>query len=181
MRIVDRLAVPTFILAGGLVYLAEQLNLPILTPIAIGVLGVFAMLLGAGTMIEGRFQLFDRLWSRREQYSGLPARLLGLAIFFFGLLIVSFAGWEALSPGAAGRFLSELAATERGLGLLLIVFGFFMALFGIARLVAGSAHPVEQRRPLTDLGFRLGGLVTLAAGIALVLAGLWIAFMGLPG
>lgn len=173
MRIVDKLAVPVILIAGGLVYLAERINMPILTLLAMGIFGVFAILLGAGTIIQGRIQMFDRLYSRREHYSGLPARLLGLVILLFGVGIVAYVVMEWMRPGEAGTFLSGLVDSNRGRSILLFIFGFFTLLFGLVRLVAGSAHSKEERRFLTDLWFRFQGLIGTVVGILLLAVGVW--------
>ncbi len=173
MRIVDKLAVPVILIAGGLVYLAERINMPILTLLTMGIFGVFAILLGAGTMIQGRIQMFDRLYSRREHYSGLPARLLGLVILLFGVGIVVYVVMEWMRPGEAGTLLSGLVDSNRGWSILLFTFGFFTLLFGLVRLIVGSAHSREERRLLTDLWFRFQGLVGTVVGILLLAAGVW--------
>ena len=173
MRIVDKLAIPIILIAGGLVFLAERINLPGLTLLAMVLFGVFAILLGVGTLIQGRIQMFDRLYSRREHYSGLPARLLGLVILLFGVGIVAYVAMEWIQPGVAEDFLAGLVNSDRGWSILLFFFGFFTLLFGLVRLIAGSAHSKEERRLLTDLWFRFQGLVGTVVGILLLTAGVW--------
>lgn len=173
MRIVDKLAVPVIMIAGGLVFLAERINMPSLTLLAMVLFGVFAILLGVGTLIQGRIHMFDRLYSRREYYSGLPARLLGLIILLFGAGVVAYAAMEWLQPGVAGKTLSGLVSSNLGWSILLFAFGFFTLLFGLIRLITGSAHSREERRFLTDLWFRFQGLVGTAVGILLLAAGVW--------
>lgn len=174
MRLVEKLAVPAIVIAGGMVYLAEQFEMPFLIPVAVAILGIFAVLLGADTMIHGRIQLFDRLYSRRETYSGLPARLLGVIIFLFGTGLILYAVWEWLVPGRVGDFLAEIVKTQRGLGVFLAILGFFTALFGLIRLISGSAHNPEVRSAWVDLGFRVQGLFGLIVGILLLIAGGWL-------
>lgn len=173
MRIIDKLAVPVILIAGGLFYLAEKMNMPALTLLALGIFGAFAILLGAGTIAQGRIQMFDRLYSRREHYSGLTARLLGLVILLFGVGIVAYVVMEWTQPGEAGKYLVGLVGTNRGWSILLFVFGFFTLLFGLVRLIAGSAHSKEERRVLTDLWFRFQGLIGTIVGILLLAAGAW--------
>lgn len=176
MRLVDKAVIPVFLLAGGMVYLSEQFDMPFLISIAIALLGIFALLLGADTFIQGRIQLFDRLYSRREQYSGLSARLLGVIIFLFGAGLLLYSGWDWVQPGKAGEFLAGLIESNRGWGVLLIVFGFFTLLFGVIRLISGSAHTPEQRSAWVDFGFRIQGLIGSVIGILLLLAGGWLYF-----
>lgn len=176
MRIVDKLAVPLIFIAGGMVYLAEKFELPFLTIQAIAIFGAFALLLGADTIIQGRLQLFDRLYTRKENYLGLSARLLGVIIFLFGVGILLYTISEWTQPGKANEFLKALVETDHGWGVLLVTFGFFTLLFGIVRLISGSAHSPEQRSQLVDLGFRFLGLMGTFVGIVLLTAGLWLLF-----
>lgn len=148
--------------------------MPFLVPLAIAIFGAFALTLGADTFVQGRIQLFDRLYSRRENYSGLSARLLGVVIFLFGAGLLLFALWDWLTPGDAGEVLGEFVMSQRGLGVFLMVFGFFTLLFGLIRLISGSAHSPEERNAWVDLGFRLRGLITIIVGILLFIAGGWL-------
>lgn len=176
MHIADKLAVPVIITAGGMVYLAGQFNLPYLIPLALGGFGLFALLLGMETFIHGKIQLLDRRYSRRENYSGLPARLLGAMIFLFGVGILTYTAWDWIQPGKAGDFLAGLVETNHGRGILLVTFGFFTLLFGLIRLIAGSAHNKEQRQAWVDLGFRMQGLIGFIVGGLLMAAGAWLIF-----
>lgn len=175
-RLVDRLAVPVIVVAGGLAYLAEKFALPGMIPIAIAFLGAFALLLGVDTVIHGRIQLFDRLYSRREHYSGLSARLLGSILSIFGAGLILYAASEWLQPGEAGPFLEGLVRTDRGWGILLITFGFFALLFGLIRVISGSAHGPEQHSAWVDIGFRIQGLVGCVVGALLLFGGVWPSF-----
>lgn len=177
MSIAEKLAVPAILIAGGMVYLAEQFNMPQLTPIALGIFGLFALILGAETLIQGKIQLLNRLYSRREHYAGLSARLLGAIIFLFGAGIVAYTAWNWIQPGRAGDFLTGLVGSNRGRGILLITFGFFTLLFGLIRMIAGSAHSKEERQALVDVGFRMRGLVNFIVGILFIAIGAWLIFM----
>ena len=176
MRLIDKISILVMLIAGGLVYLAEQFEVHRLIPIAIGLFGLFAFSLGVDTFMQGKIQMFDRLYSRSEYYSGAPARLLAIIIFLFGVGLTSYAVWEWVQPGAAGAYLAGLVGSARGWGILLLIFGIFMTLFGILRLVTGSAWKKDEQQPLVDFGFRLRGLISLALGILLILGGLWLFF-----
>ena len=176
MRIVEKLAVPVFFIAGGTAYLADELNMPFLLPIALSIFGLFAAALGAGTLIQGRIQLFDRVYSRREKYSGLSARLLGLIVLLFGLGILLYTIVDWTNPGMANAFLVSLVDSKGGRGVLCIVFGFFTFLFGVIRLISGSAHSPEQRSFWVDLGFRIRGFFGVLIGIILTMIGIWLIF-----
>jgi uncharacterized membrane protein len=69
-----------------------------------------------------------------------------------------------------------LVKSSRGWGILLITFGFFTLLFGLIRLIAGSAHRPEERSGWTDFGYRARGLVNVVVGVILLVAGVWLMF-----
>lgn len=177
LKIADKLAVPALLLAGGMVYAAEEFNLPYLIPLAMGLFGLFAVILGIETFASGRSEMFDRLYSRREHFSGVPARLFGVLIFLFGVGVALYAFFEWTQPGVAGKFLASLVQTNRGRGVLAIVFGFFTLLFGVIRLIAGSAHSKEERRVLIDINFRVWGVINLIVGMLLLGVGVWFIFL----
>ena len=177
MRIIEKLAVPIFLVAGGMAYLADEFNMPFLLPVAFSIFGLFAVALGAGTLIQGRLQLLDRLYSRREHYSGLSARLLGLIILLFGAGILLHTIVEWMNPGMANAFLVSLVDTDRGRGVLCITFGFFILLLGLIRLISGSAHSPVLRSGWVDLGFRLWGMFGVLIGILLGVVGVWWMFV----
>lgn len=176
MKIADKLAVPAIVIAGGMAYAAEEFNLPYLIPLAMGLFGLFGIILGIETFASGRIEMFNRLYSRRENFSGLPARLLGVMIFLFGAGVTLYAFLEWTNPGTAGEYLAGLVKSSRGWGILLIAFGVFTLLFGLIRLVAGSAHRPEERSAVTDFGYRARGAVNIIIGLAALAGGVWLMF-----
>ena len=157
-------------------YVAEEFNLPYLIPLAMGLFGLFAVLLGIETFASGRIEMFNRLYSRRENFSGLPARLFGVMIFLFGMGVALYAFFEWTQPGTAGEYLAGLVKSTRGWGILLIAFGVFTLLFGLIRLIAGSAHRPEGRSGLVDVGYRTRGAVNVIIGLAALAGGVWLMF-----
>ena len=176
MKITDKLAVPAIVIAGGMAYAAEEFNLPYLIPLAMGLFGLFGIILGIETFASGRIEMFNRLYSRRENFSGLPARLFGVMIFLFGAGVTLYAFLEWTNPGTAGEYLAGLVKSSRGWGILLITFGLFTLLFGLIRLVAGSAHRPEERSAVTDFGYRARRAVNIIIGLAALAGGVWLMF-----
>lgn len=174
MKLADKLAVPAIVIAGGMVYIAEEFNLPYLIPLAMGLFGLFGVILGIETFASGRIEMLNRLHSRREYFSGAPARLFGVMIFLFGIGVALFAILEWTQPGTVGRYLEGLVGSSRGWGILLITFGFFTLPFGLIRLIAGSAHRPKERSGLVDFGYRARGLVNVVVGVLLFVAGVWL-------
>lgn len=175
MKIANKLAVPAIVIAGGMVYAAEEFNLPYLVPLAMGLFGLFGIILGIETLASGRIEMLNRLHSRREYFSGVPARLFGVMIFLFGIGVTLFVFLEWINPGVAGESLAGLVESSRGWGILLITFGFFTLLFGLIRLIAGSAHRPEERSGRVDFSYRARSLVNLVIAIVLLVAGVWLA------
>lgn len=176
MKIADKLAVPVIVIAGGMVYAAEEFSLPHFIPLAMGLFGVFGIILGIETFASSRIEMFNRLYSRRENFSDLPARLFGVMIFLFGVGVTLYAFFEWTQPGTAGKYLADLVRSTRGWGILLITFGLFTLLFGLIRLIAGSAHHPEERSAVTDFGYRARGLVNITVGAFLIGLGMWLMF-----
>ena len=176
MKLSDKLAVPAILLAGGMVYIAEEFNLPYLIPLAMGLFGLFGVVLGIETFTSGKIEMFNRRHSRREHFSGASARLFGVMIFLFGIGVALYAFLEWTQPGKAGKYLAGLVGSSRGWGILLITFGFFTLLFGLIRLIAGSAHRPEERSGVVDFGYRARGLVNVIVGIVLCVVGFWTLF-----
>lgn len=174
MRLIEKTGVSVIVIAGGMLYLAEYLHLPSLIPIAIGVFGLFGVWLGVDTFIHGEIRLWNRLYSRREDYSGVTARLLGTLIFLFGAGVSLFAFLEWTQPGMAGNYLAGLVGSSRGWGILLIAFGFFTLLFGVIRLFAGSAHRPEERRGIVDFSYRVRGSFNIVVGLIALAGGVWL-------
>lgn len=175
MHLIEKAGVFVIVIAGGMVYLAEYFHLPSLIPIAIGVFGLFGVWLGLDTFIQGKIRLWNRLYSRREDYSGAPARLLGTLIFLFGTGVSLYAFLEWTQPGTAGNYLAGLVGSSRGWGILLIAFGFFTLLFGLIRLFAGSAHRPEERSGIVDFTYRMRGSVNIVVGVLMLILGAWLA------
>lgn len=176
MNIADKLGIPAFVIAGGMVYVAEEFNMPQLIPLAMGLFGSFGVLLGIETLVNGEIKMFNRLYSRRENFSGLPARLIGVMILLFGAGVTLYAFFEWTSPGTAGKYLEGLVDSSRGWGILLITFGFFTLLFGLIRLIGGSAHRPEERSGWVDFGYRARGLFNTVLGLILLAVGVWLMF-----
>jgi len=80
----------------------------------------------------------------------------------------------------AGEFLTGLVGSNRGRGTLLIAFGFFTLLFGLIRMIAGSAYIKDERQTLVDVRFRLlrmRGLVNFLVGVLLIAVGVLLIVM----
>lgn len=94
--------------------------------------------------------------------------LIGIGLFFYSL-------WRALKPEAAAAWLTSLADSPQGWALILLVSGFLISIFGLVRLIAGSAYAeARHRTALVEFSFRAGGLISMIAGGAMMAGGLWL-------
>jgi hypothetical protein len=177
LRPIEKAGVLVLVGLGALVLLSEYLGMPRLMPLALALLGLVAVFTGVDTAFRGSLTAFDRHSSRREYYTGLPAYLIAAAILLIGAALVLFSVWDFMQPGAVRSFLEGLWDTNRGRGMLLMTAGVFPFLFGLVRVLAGSAYRQDQRSKLVDFGFRLGGVAGMAVGLLLMAGGAWLAFM----
>ena len=164
------------LLSGGLAFAGEKFSLPILTNVALLGVGLLMILVGGELIITKRAEFALGGWAytqAKETFKGLAAQLWGVLFLGLGLLatLVTLVRW--IFPAAASSFWNSLQGTPAGLGLVLTGLGLAAILYGIIRLLAGSAG--------VDLG-RLTGLSNILdrmAGAVVVLVGLALAFFGL--
>jgi hypothetical protein len=173
MKIAGKLAVPAIIIAGGLVFIATEYDLPYLIPLAMAIFGIFALILGIETIITGRIEMLNRFYSRREFFSGLTAHLYGVMILLFGLGITLYTFFDWIRPGTPGKYLEGLVGSPLGWGIMLVTVGLFTIMFGLIRLIAGSAHRPGERSGTIDLGYRVRGLINILIGVILLGGGIW--------
>jgi hypothetical protein len=164
-----------FLAALGLGYAAAELHIDQLFSLAMALLAVAVIWSSLQTFHRGRLETLDRQSMRRESYSGISAYLIAGALMVIGIGLFFYSLWRALQPEAAAAWLESLADSPQGWALLLLAFGFFMFVFGLVRLIAGSAYQeTRHRTALVELSFRAGGLISMVAGAALLAGGLWL-------
>jgi hypothetical protein len=163
-----------FLAALGLGYAAGELHIDQLFSIAMALLAVAVIWSSLQTFRRGKLETLDRQSMRRESYSGISAYLIAAALMVIGIGLFFYSLWRALQPEAAAAWLDSLADSPQGWALLLLAVGFFMFVFGLVRLIAGSAYEAKHRSALLELSFRAGGLVSMIAGGALLAGGLWL-------
>lgn len=110
-----------------------------------------------------------------QWYAGLSAMLIGAAQMVIGLMIVGLTLLEIFKPGGASAFVDRLVSSTAGLASVIALVGIFMAVFGVIRILSGSATSSGTHRKLIDLGIKTGGAITAMVGFGLILLAIWLA------
>jgi hypothetical protein len=163
------------LLAGVLAFAGEQFSIPFLTNLALLCLGLMMVLIGGEFLVTKRAEFAIGGWvyiQARETFKGLAAQLWGIMFLSLGLLVILVTMAKWLVPGAAGSFWSRLQGTPTGPGLALVGLGMAACLYGLIRLLAGSAGvDLGRLTPLSNLFDRLAGAVVILLGLGLVFLG----------
>jgi hypothetical protein len=167
-----------FFLAVLLIFAAERLPLPALTPLGWVVFGVLALLVGLEVIVTQETSFF-RLWDDyvvgSEVYSGCAAQLWGLMFVLFGLGLALGALAALVRPQQAQAVLDQALEEPWGWGILIGGLGVFVTLYSLARLLAGGAATVYgfwQR--VRHVGYQVLGGVYLLISAGLVALGLML-------
>lgn len=163
------------LLAGGLAFAGQQFSVPFLTNFALLCLGLMMVLVGGEFLVTQRAEFAIGGWvyiQARETFKGLAAQLWGIMFLGLGLLVILVTLVKWVVPAAAGSFWSRLQGTPTGAGLALAGLGLAACLYGLIRLLAGSAG--------VDLGrlTSLSNLLDRITGAVVFLLGLGLAFLG---
>jgi hypothetical protein len=166
-----------FFLAVILMFAADRLGLPALRFAAVIVIGLTAVLSGIQFIIT-REAFFlpsgrDSLRRRAESYSGLAAQIWGLIFVLFGLIFIGIGVIGSANPEGGFSFVERALETATGWGVLLMVIGVFVTLYGATRVLAGGAHTsgASAWLQLRDMGYRLFGFVVVVVGLLLLAVG----------
>lgn len=162
--------------AAGLMAAADQLALPALTFAGLVLLGLCAVLSGIQVIITRQAFFLpsgdQSLRRRAESYSGLAAQLWGVFFVLFGLIFI-LAGLIGFGrPERVMALIDQSLETPAGWGVLLFTIGVFVALYGLTRILAGSASTgtgIQAR--LRDIGYRMFGGLALIFGLLLLALG----------
>lgn len=163
-----------FFLAVILMFAADRLGRPGLRYAAVFVIGVTAVIAGIQVIItrEAFFLPSGRnsLRRRAESYSGLAAQIWGMIFVLFGLIFIGIGVIGFSNPERGFSFVERALETAAGWGILLIVIGVFVTLYGATRVLAGGAHTSSSSAwlQLRDIGYRLFGFVVLVVGLLLL-------------
>jgi hypothetical protein len=173
MKRFKSLPIVTFFVAALLTFIGVQFSRPPFTYLGLMFLGLTALLAGIQAIVtkEAFFlPIGDQALRRRsELYSGVAAQLWGVIFILFGLGFV-FGGVAALFiPEQAQITFDRLFDSAAGWGILITAVGLFVALYGLARLLAGvAAVGSNVRLRFHDVSYRFLGGFLLLLGIVLI-------------
>jgi hypothetical protein len=175
--LLSRLSIIFFFLAAALTFAGAQLGLPALSYTGFMSLGLASLAAGGRVVLTGQAFFLpagdQSLRRKSEHFTGPAARLWGFIFILFGL-VTAVAGLAGVFfPVQAVAFLDRALDTPLGWGILSLLFGAGMTLYGLTRLLGGGGRsgPGALVR-LRDAGYRLFGLACLLIGLGLAGLGL---------
>jgi hypothetical protein len=156
----------------------QRLQQPSLIMLAVMVFGVLAVVLGAEVFVKRRASFLSRRAGHvtgSEQYSGVAAQIWGIFFVLAGVLCILAAIAGLLMPDRAQAVIEQALETPAGWGMLAVVAGTFLGLYGLTRVLAGGAATVRGlTERLRDTGYRLFGALCLLVGLGIVALGLML-------
>lgn len=168
-----------FLLVAALGLIGRWLSIPIASNLVVMCLGLVCLVEGLRMIITRRASFSRPGRGYHEEYSGLAAQLWGVLFLFFAVLFCVPALATLFLPGGLESFLKQSLSTPAGWGVLVVGLGAFAAIYGIIRLLAGSATTrTGLIATLDNVGdWFLGGLALL---FGLSLAGIGLALILTP-
>ncbi len=167
-----------FVIAGGLGFLSHQLSLPWLMQPALLFTGMLFVMLGLGQIVSrlDAYRGVSTYVEAVEFYKALVIQLWGLIILGLGLMIDFRAILGFLNPAAANSMFNAIFNSTPVIGVVVAGVGLMTTLNGLVRLLAGRNDQDEARiAGARDALFRLEGAAVLLLGLAVSLAGSFIA------
>lgn len=165
-----------FFLAGGFVFVGQRLGGTRVIAAGFLCLGLAAVIAGL-EFIRSKQAFFlpsSRTGRRRsESFSGLPAQLWGVVFVLAGLGVGLAAMAAIMAPEAARAWLEQAMDTAAGWGLLSLILGVFLGLYGLIRLLGGSGWAQSGLYSrAANVGYRGMGGLFLVLSLLLVGVGL---------
>lgn len=179
MKVLEKIGFALLLVTGALAVGGDYLGLhwPWLYRVALLGVGFLGCLGGIRSIRKG--EVFGSAYGNfyRERHTGLSARLIGVVLILGGAIVIALSLVDLFSPGGASAFLSTLAGSPRGLGVVLGLAGLLVAAFGIVRVLSGSGKATGSFARHVELSFKVGGVFSLLAGLAMlaIAAGLLLA------
>jgi len=162
-----------FLLGVLILIIGNRLSIP--TSIFIGVLcfGLVCLIAGIQMIVTRHANFFTRTNAPHENYTGLPAQLWGVLFLLLAMLFFILALAGLFLPGGEEAFWELFLNKPMGWGVLLLLLGTYTVVYGIIRLMAGSAVAgTGFIAGVNNLGGRFLGGLSLLFGLGLVLFGL---------
>jgi magnesium-transporting ATPase (P-type) len=167
----DRLLVLLAALAIGGAYAAVRYRVMAIVLVMLAALGLYGTASGARMIVTRRARVATGgvgASQRAEQHTGLSAQIWGALFVMMGavILIVTYAMWRYPSGSPE---LHELFAAALRSGVLAVIAGAAIGMYGMTRLVADRTAFAELHLPQAEHYFR--GVLFSAIGLVLVTIG----------
>jgi hypothetical protein len=112
-------------------------------------------------------------WGHYERFAGVPARLWGVLFLILGGFLGLFTVAGAILPSGAETIWSTLLGTPLGFGIFLLVVGGTATMYGVIRIIAGTALPGSGLgATVSNFLERIYGGFVLLLGLVFLLLGL---------
>ncbi len=169
---------PYVLFLGGvaIALLGNFLSIPIVMKAGFICICLAIIALGIEMLVTGRavFSTWSgQSWEHYERFSGLTARLWGILFLIFGGFLGVFTVASAIFPSSTETVWAKFMDTPRGFGLVLLSVGAIATMYGIIRVIAGTALPGR------GLGASVSNFLARIWGGAVLLIGLVLASLGL--
>lgn len=172
----SRLPLAIFLAGVALALIGNWLSIATLMKLGFVGISLAIIALGIEMLATGRavFSAWSGLsWGHFENYSGWPARLWGILFLAFGGFLGVLTVVGLISPGGAEAVWASFLDTPRGFGVLLLGPGAIAIVYGVIRLIAGTALPGRGLRAMASNSLeRIWGGVVLLLGLGLAGVGL---------
>lgn len=178
MKVLDTIQVASFVVTGAAVLGAEYLGVRWLYNLAAIAFGLAVIIGGMRVMITGRARGaavgMDR-WHRdtrhTENHSGIRARLIGVLLLLGGSVMIALSAIETATTAGMESFWAQALRSPRSWGAVSAIAGLLMLIAGLMRAKAGTGSEAGSRAGVVEAEFKVRGVVTALAGLALLAVG----------
>lgn len=172
MKNYDRVGFIIFLIAGCFAVAGDYFAIPWLTNAALIVFGLIACVAGFLMIFrsearEDRTRISST--TNLRQFSGISAYLMGGVILLTGILTVMVSVAGLFTKGGTDHVLTRFAESDPGIASILTLAGCVMIVFGLMRVLSQHGASTGTVSQLVELSVKAGGIISIFAGIGLVL------------
>jgi hypothetical protein len=172
----SRVPLVIFLVGAAAALIGNFLSISIVTKAGFLCICLAIIALGIEMLVTGR-AIFStwagQSWGHYERYSELPARLWGLLFLVFGAFLGLLTLSDVILPSGAEGIWAKFMDSPRGFGILLLGIGAIAVMYGIIRIIAGTAlSGTGAGAMVSNFLERIWGGFVLLIGLGLALLGL---------